>query len=65
MLRAEKSLRKELARTSLRDLADGVHPPPGFTQEVAEWFDDRASGREAARVAAVKSSVKRRRSSES
>jgi Rrf2 family protein len=64
MLRAEKSLRKELARTSLRDLAEGFQSPPEFAQGVAEWFDDRAAAREAARIAAVKDSGNRRRSSQ-
>lgn len=54
MLRAEKAMRAELARTSLLDLTRGVRWPQGFTEEVDQWFDRRAAGRESARVAAIK-----------
>ncbi len=55
MLRAEKSMRAELARTTLHDLAQGVggNAPAGFTDDLQNWFSDRVQVRTEARVAAV------------
>jgi Rrf2 family protein len=56
MLRAEKSMRKELARTTLLDLVNAVGFPKEFGAEVGRWFDQRTAAREISRVAAVKNS---------
>ncbi|MBY3754603.1 Rrf2 family transcriptional regulator [Azospirillum formosense] len=53
MLRAEKQMRVELARTTLADLARGGRPPE-FEALVADWFRDRGAARETARIAAVR-----------
>lgn len=53
MLRAEKAMRAEIAKTTLADLARGGRPP-AFQTRVADWFADRAAAREAARVDAVR-----------
>ncbi|WP_276117963.1 RrF2 family transcriptional regulator [Pararhizobium qamdonense] len=53
MLRAEKRMRSELARTSLADLAQGGRPE-AFESLVADWFRDRTAARETARVTALK-----------
>lgn len=54
MLRAEKSMRAELARTTLHDLVAGVKFPAAFGETAGQWFTDRAEGRERARIAAVR-----------
>lgn len=59
MLRAEKAMRTELARTSLLDLARGVKFPPDFGDQVGEWFAGRLEGREQARMTAVKDRTRR------
>ncbi len=55
MLRAEKLMRDELARTTIRDLADGVasKAPPGFGMQIENWFADRVNVRSEARLAVV------------
>lgn len=55
MLRAEKSLRAELAGTSLTDLAHGVgeKAPASFGADLQGWFSGRVQGRAEARIAAV------------
>ncbi|MDC7693469.1 Rrf2 family transcriptional regulator [Asticcacaulis sp. DXS10W] len=53
MLRAEKRMRAELAKTSLADLARGGRPPE-FEAQVVDWFRDRGKARETARISAVK-----------
>jgi Rrf2 family protein len=47
MLRAEQSMRRELASTSLADLATGFgrKMPPGFPAEVRVWFEGRVGKR--------------------
>jgi Rrf2 family protein len=62
MLRAEKSMRREMAQTNLLDLANavGVKAPDAFSAEVGRWLDDRVVAREHARVAAIRDSAQRR-----
>lgn len=54
MLRAEQAMRRELASTSLADLASGVDAkmPKGFPAEVQVWFDGRVGQRMEAKAAA-------------
>ena len=63
MLRAEKSMRAEMARTSILDLAEGMYrkAPAEFGPNIGRWFQDRAVGRESSRIAAVRTSTRRRR----
>ncbi|MEK1888741.1 MAG: Rrf2 family transcriptional regulator [Phyllobacterium sp.] len=63
MLRAEKSMRHEMSRTSLLDLAAGfgVLAPADFGENVGQWLDGRATNRELARISAVKGSHRNRR----
>jgi Rrf2 family protein len=62
MVRAEKSMRQEMARTSLRDIADavGAKAPAGFGDDAGRWLDDRVAEREQARVAAIRAGARRR-----
>lgn len=62
MLRAETSMRREMARTTLQDLARtvGRKAPASFTENADGWLDGRVAGRERARVAAVRDSSRRR-----
>ena len=62
MLRAEKSMRREMAQTTLLDIANavGVKAPPAFGDEVGRWLDDRVAEREHTRVAAIRESARRR-----
>ncbi|WP_313609296.1 Rrf2 family transcriptional regulator [Rhizobium sp.] len=53
MLRAERRMRSELDKTSLADLAQGGRPEE-FESLVADWFRDRTSARETARVTALR-----------
>lgn len=53
MLRAERRMRSELDKTSLADLAQGGRPKE-FESLVADWFRDRTSARETARVTALR-----------
>jgi hypothetical protein len=58
MLRAEKTLRDELARSSLGSLSAGFRNtrlPPQFSSVVQEWFSARQAGREDARLSAMRS----------
>lgn len=66
MLRAEKSMRAEMARTSILDLAEGMYrkAPAEFGPDVRRWFGDRATGRERSRITAVKTSTRRRRAND-
>lgn len=59
MIRAEKQMRAELARTSLSDLVSGTRRPAEFEAVVADWFRDRSEARETARVAAVREGRRR------
>ncbi|WP_245520340.1 RrF2 family transcriptional regulator [Phyllobacterium brassicacearum] len=63
MLRAEKSMRNEMSRTTLQDLAIGFSTlaPADFGDNVGRWLDDRATNRELARISAVKDSSRNRR----
>jgi hypothetical protein len=47
MLRAEKAMRKELARESLADVARTLDrkAPSGFSNTVQDWFAGRAKSR--------------------
>jgi Rrf2 family protein len=47
MLRAEKRMREELARTTIADLAAGVErkTPPAFAEQVDDWLGVRREGR--------------------
>ncbi|QNK01317.1 RrF2 family transcriptional regulator [Dyella telluris] len=47
MLRAEQAMRRELARTTIADLAasTGKKAPDGFTQDIRSWFNARWSAR--------------------
>jgi len=62
MLRAEKSMRREMARTNLLDIANavGIKAPEGFKAQVDAWFNDRLGAREDARVLAIRNTAQRR-----
>jgi Rrf2 family protein len=62
MLRAEKSMRAEMARTSLLGIVQGIPAPPEFVPEVSGWLDARVTTREQTRIAAVKAGARRRSS---
>jgi Rrf2 family protein len=55
MLRAERSMRSELAKVSLLDLASGVQrkAPASFAGQVSDWLNDRAIARNDARLAGM------------
>lgn len=55
MLRAERRMREEMAKTNIVQLATGANAPEAFGADMADWFDDRARDRDNARVAAVRS----------
>lgn len=58
MLRAEKALRDELAKTNLASLSAellGNVMPRGFPGQVRAWFADRQTAREEARIAGMRS----------
>jgi Rrf2 family protein len=65
MMRAEKLLRGELARTTLTMLAAGVSrkAPPEFALDVQKWLAERATSRDESRVCLLnpRSPVRRRR----
>ena len=65
MLSAEKHMRDELGRTSIRDLADGVasRAPPDFGIKLEGWFSDRIGARTEAQIAAVTGPKSRRKPS--
>ena len=50
MLRAEKTMRAELARTTLEDLGRAYKAPGAFFVEVGQWLDGRVGEREQARL---------------
>jgi Rrf2 family protein len=56
MVRAENSMRREMSRTTLLDIAKavGAKAPATFGGEVVHWLDDRVAAREHARVAAIR-----------
>ena len=62
MLRAQKSMREEMASTTLEDLsgAFGRRAPAEFGEEVGEWLDHRAVSREETRISAVKDGSRKR-----
>jgi Rrf2 family protein len=62
MLRAEKSMRLEMARTSLLGIVQGVPAPPEFGPDVGRWLDDRVTTREQSRITAVRAGARRRSS---
>jgi Rrf2 family protein len=58
MLRAEKAMRDELAKTSVAALQGAVLDkgmPDSFLEQASGWFADRQAAREDARVAAMRS----------
>jgi Rrf2 family protein len=59
MLRAEQSMRRELASTSLADLATGFgrKMPPEFPAEVRVWFEGRVGKRIEAKASSASSSA--------
>jgi Rrf2 family protein len=61
MLRAERTMRAEMGRTTLLSLARGVRYPAGFADDVGAWFDGRVADRETARISAVRAGAGRRR----
>jgi Rrf2 family protein len=63
MLRAEKSMRDELARTTIRDLTVGVarKAPSGFAAQLQTWFADRVDTREQTRIGALRKPKARHR----
>jgi Rrf2 family protein len=54
MLRAQKTMRDEMAKTSLLQIVQGMPAPPEFDATVGRWMDDRIAVREQARVAGMK-----------
>jgi Rrf2 family protein len=57
MLRAERTLREGLAKTSLADLSAGLNEnrlPPDFPERVLTWFATRQTDREDARLSAMR-----------
>lgn len=62
MLRAEKSMRREMAGTTLLDISNavGVKAPAEFGEEIGRWLDDRVVEREQSRLSAIKDSARRR-----
>lgn len=58
MIRAEKVMRNELAKTSLADLMGAIVnkvQPPDFAGQARAWFEGRQTAREDARVSAMRS----------
>ena len=60
MLRAEKTMRAELARTTLFDLVAGIRSPPEFASDVTQWLGQRAAARQQSRITAVRTSNRQR-----
>ena len=52
MLRAEQAMHRELAQTSLADLAHSLHSkaPPRFLEDASTWLDTRAQTRRTGKV---------------
>jgi Rrf2 family protein len=63
MLRAEQSMRQELARTTLGDLARSTSKkmPAGFPEQVQSWLSDRVTARTEARTSPSKDPPRERR----
>lgn len=63
MLRAEKSMREELARTTLADVAKtfGRKAPPSFFGEVQDWLSGRVQAKSEARAEARAEGTTRKR----
>lgn len=63
MLRAEQSMRQELARTTLGDLARSTSKKmsPGFSDKVQDWLSDRVTARTEARASPKDTPAERRR----
>lgn len=59
MIRAERQMRAELAKTSLADLVRGVRRPAEFEVAAAGWFRERGAARETARLTAVRDGRRR------
>lgn len=61
MLRAESAMRAELARTSLKDLSQGVSrkAPADYVPSIEQWLSQRATGRELTRITAVRNGRRR------
>ncbi|MDQ8730642.1 Rrf2 family transcriptional regulator [Bradyrhizobium sp. LHD-71] len=58
MLRAERVMREELAKTSLASLQRGLlgkGMPASFSEQARAWFADRQTAREGARITAMRS----------
>jgi hypothetical protein len=67
MLRAERVLREELAKTSLASLSAGLQTkrlPPDFPEQVRTWFASRQTSREDARLSAMRARKDDRRDAE-
>lgn len=64
MLRAEKSMRDELAKVTLAELSTGANrnSPISFSREARTWFKERASMRDTARRAGLKRRSRKRKS---
>lgn len=62
MLRAESSMRMEMAQTTLEDLGQAVarKAPTTFGEDVDRWLDGRVEERERARLAAIRDGARRR-----
>jgi Rrf2 family protein len=62
MLRAENSMRQEMAQSTLLDIANAVErkAPAEFGQEIGRWLDDRVAERETARVTGIRDGARRR-----
>lgn len=63
MLRAENSMRAELGRTTLHELAKGVgsRAPADFAGQLQDWFSGRVQVRTDARLAAISGPKSRRK----
>lgn len=61
MLRAEKSMREELSRTTLANLANdiGRKVPPSFSEKVSDWLFDRMNARQESRPSTLKKKKKK------
>lgn len=58
MIRAEKAMRDELAKTSIASLMSALvtkKHPPEFADEIRDWFADRQIAREDARITGMRS----------
>lgn len=62
MLRAQKSLRDEMAGASLLDIVQGIPAPADFAPEPGRWLDRRIEAREQSRITAMRAGARRRSS---